>query len=111
VGVDVVFDGGRRGVDLPRADWPLPASPFQAALDFFAFEGDARAVFFYDLDRCLFGPFVGRETPPALNALAAPPNRQSILARAGVDDAIVINATERAFHICVTIHDGAAMYS
>ena len=43
-----------------------------------------------------------------LHALAAPANRQAVLAGARVDHAVVVHATEWAFHIRTTIHAAAA---
>lgn len=104
--IDFVLDrrGGR--LDLAAADGPLPAGSFEAAFDLFAVEGDAGAVFLDDFDRRFFGPLVGRETPTATGTLAPAADRQPVLARSGVDHAVVIGAAIGAFHIGFTIHRG-----
>src|SRR4051812_15602404 len=109
--IDIVLDGGRRHLDLPRGDRPLPAGPFQAALDLLALEWHARAVFLDDFDRRLFRPLVGREPPVAAVAFAAPPNGQTILTGARIDYLVVVEPTERTFHIRITIHCRRASYS
>src|SRR5439155_832437 len=80
------------------AEGPLPQRLPQARLDFFAIERLAYAVFFHDVQHRLFDPFIRRETARAMDALAAAADGKTILAGAGIDYFVVIDAAVGATH-------------
>src|SRR5690606_17233426 len=77
----------------------LPARERDAAGDLFAVEGLALAVALHDHEPGgLFDPLVGREAAPADLALAAATDDVAALARARVDDAVLICGAVRTDH-------------
>ena len=96
--VDILFDRGHDGVDLLRADRPLPAGSLQALADLLALERFAKLILLDHGQRHPLVPLVRRVAPPAIETLPAAADRHTVLAGARIGYLVVIGLAIGALH-------------